>query len=156
MELLVVIAIIGILVGLLLPAVQKAREAANRISCFNNLKQIGLAMHQYHDVNGTLPPFSRGEPHAATWTVMILPYMEQDNLYRQWDLSRTYYDQSAAARLTPVPNYYCPSRRTPHTAPTASVSGDWPSWLVAAGTSSGNVPGALGDYAACVGSEMCG
>jgi prepilin-type N-terminal cleavage/methylation domain-containing protein len=154
-ELLVCIAVIGILVGLLLPAVQHVREAANRTSCFNNLKQIGLAMHNYHDVNGHLPAFTRDDYTAATWAVVILPYMEQDNLYQQWDLSRSYYQQSDMARLTPVHYYYCPTRRTPHTAPTASQSGDWPSVVLASG-SQGNVPGALGDYAASVGSEACG
>ena len=174
-ELLVCIAVIGILVGLLLPAVQHVREAANRTSCFNNLKQIGLAMHNYHDVNFHLPAFTRDDYTAATWAVVILPYMEQDNLYQQWDLSRSYYQQSDMARLTPVPNYYCPTRRTPHTAPTASQPdlagyGDWPSPLLAAvnwplplppvppigGPGDYNVPGALGDYAASVGSEACG
>jgi prepilin-type N-terminal cleavage/methylation domain-containing protein len=167
-ELLVCIGVIGILVGLLLPAVQHVREAANRTSCFNNLKQIGLAMHNYHNVNGLLPAFTRthytsvmDDYTAATWAVVILPYLEQDNLYRQWDLSRSYYQQSDAARLTPVPNYYCPTRRTPHTAPTASQPGpdgwgDW-SWALLISTGHmGNVPGALGDYAASVGSNACG
>jgi prepilin-type N-terminal cleavage/methylation domain-containing protein len=155
LELLVVIGIIGILVGLLLPAVQRTREAASRISCFNNLKQIGLAMHHHHDVHGRLPAFSGGDANAATWTVMVLPFMEQTNLYRQWDLSRNYYQQTDVARLSPVKNYYCPTRRTPATSP-ASVFGDWPSWLIGDNGPSGNVPGALGDYAASVGSEACG
>jgi prepilin-type N-terminal cleavage/methylation domain-containing protein len=153
-ELLVVIAIIGVLIALLLPAVQSVREAANRASCFNNLKQIGLAMHNHHDVHGRLPAFSTAGSDAATWAVMLLPFMEQDNLFRQWDLSRSYYQQTDVARLSPVKNYYCPTRRTPSTSP-SSVSGDWPSWLLGNG-SPGNVPGALGDYAACVGSEACG
>jgi prepilin-type N-terminal cleavage/methylation domain-containing protein/prepilin-type processing-associated H-X9-DG protein len=110
-ELLVVIAIIAVLIGLLLPAFQKVREAAARTQCTNNLKQMGLAIHNYHGVNSNLPP-SRVGPQHATWFVVILPYMEQNNLYMQWNLANNYYEQSTEVQNAFVKQYVCPTRRS--------------------------------------------
>ena len=88
-ELLVVIAIIAILIALLLPAVQQAREAARRTQCKNNLKQIGLAMHNYHDVNNGFP-VAQYSCCWGTWIVGIMPYIDQANLYNRYEMNRKY------------------------------------------------------------------
>jgi prepilin-type N-terminal cleavage/methylation domain-containing protein len=153
MELLVVLSIIALLAGLMLPAIQKARESANRTACSSNLKQIGLAMHLYHDAHKTLPPsFSKNGPDATTWCVLILPFLEQGDLYRQWDLSKSYYDQADAVRQTPVATYFCPTRRS-LTDAGMSTSGDQ-QYLTSDSDPSSytNASGALGDYAVSIGS----
>jgi len=119
-ELFVVVAIIAILIGLLLPAVQKVREAAARMTCSNNIKQLALAIHAYHDSKGYLPTggtdwpsgFARASTgqlldppyQGAGWMVQILPYIEQGNLYASAD---------AVMIATPVRTYFCPARRPP-------------------------------------------
>ena len=123
-ELLVVIAIIGILIALLLPAVQAAREAARRSQCLNNLKQTALALHNYHDVNKRFPPMAvptnspggwnqvggdfRSEFWSATWVTMILPMMEQSALADQYD-PRLPSAAQPAVTGSPIPTLRCPS-----------------------------------------------
>lgn len=124
-ELLVVIAIIAILIALLLPAVQQAREAARRSSCQNNMKQIGLALHNYHDTHRCFPPMQVEKRGAATsaetgnflgWATMILPFMDQAPLYNKFNMSQPWRD--TAGVITPanlllaktvLPAFMCPS-----------------------------------------------
>jgi prepilin-type N-terminal cleavage/methylation domain-containing protein/prepilin-type processing-associated H-X9-DG protein len=110
-ELLVVIAIIAVLIGLLLPAVQKVREAAYRMQCQNNLKQMGLACHNFHDANGFLPPNRLDDivtDGYATWAVLILPYIEQGNIYNQWNINALYTTQNPNATNVHIKTYLCP------------------------------------------------
>lgn len=128
-ELLVVIAIIGILIGMLLPAVQRAREAARRMQCVNHLKQVGLAWHNHTDTYGAFPTggyaqqvyatFQNGRPgmlekQAAGWAFQILPFMEHDNVHNG-KAGGTDLESSKFAMSVPIPEYFCPSRRSPST-----------------------------------------
>jgi len=113
-ELLVVIAVIGVLVALLLPAVQAAREAARRIDCRNNCKQIGLALHMYHDVYRQLPAGWIADPNSGEpgwgWATHILPFLEQTALHDQINLLLPIADPAnQAVRETPLPFYRCVS-----------------------------------------------
>jgi prepilin-type N-terminal cleavage/methylation domain-containing protein len=111
-ELLVVLAVIAVLMGLLLPAVQRAREAANRASCANNLHQIGLALHHYENLYGQLPP-SRMSPTGVTWAFLILPQLEQGSGLQSTDANTGYAKLKERAQRSTVVVYFCPSRRPP-------------------------------------------
>ena len=117
-ELLVVIAIIAVLVALLLPAVQQAREAARRVSCKNNLGQIGLALMNYEMAHGVLPPgcvnqtgpiLSTQEGYHMSWIAQILPSIEQRALYKAIDFKLGAYEQPEQVRATTMPSFQCPS-----------------------------------------------
>jgi prepilin-type N-terminal cleavage/methylation domain-containing protein len=139
-ELLVVIAIIAILIALLVPAVQKVREASARTQCANNLKQIGLAMHTYNDQFGFLPPSRLNFEGALGWTVMILPYIEQKDFYDEWKVNLwRYWAHPEATRVKPVVTYLCPTRRGPGIICGNDQAGN--------GNPGGNFKGATGDYA---------
>ena len=139
-ELLVVIAIIGILVAMLLPAIQQARESARRAKCLNNLKQIGLATHNFHDTKKGLP-VSRAMCHHGTWASELWPYLEESSISSLWNPVKAFWYQPQPAREAQVAVYFCPSRRTP---PQLSVLGqDW--------RKGQDVQGATCDYSACNG-----
>ena len=116
-ELLVVIAIIAILIGLLLPAVQKVREAANRMKCSNNLKQLVLALHNHHDAVGEFPAarqvYQMNPNKVHSWTPHVLPYIEQENLYRQYNFNLNWDEGANTAAGGPirvkVSTFLCPS-----------------------------------------------
>lgn len=137
-ELLVVMAIIGILIGMLLPAVQMVRESARRTDCLNRVRQVGLAIQNYNTSHQRIPP-ARAADGFLTWTVLIMPYMEEDNLYDQFDIKARYAVQDSTTVQYSVEIYFCPSRRFP---PTLSK------W-----ESGGEHVGCVGDYAGNAGTS---
>jgi type II secretory pathway pseudopilin PulG len=135
---LVVVGIIGLLVGMLMPAVQMVREAARRTSCLNNLKQLGLAIHNFEGSHSRIPP-SRGADDFLTWPVYLMPYLEQQNLADQLDLRLKYKHQDVEAIQTPVSTMLCPTRSLRSSSLSNRETKGYP-------------VGAVGDYAGNAGS----
>lgn len=145
-ELLVVIAIIGVLVALLLPAIQAAREAARRSECLNHLKQIGLANQNYHDARKQFPMGRNGRNSlSVSWAYFLLPQIEEPALFEAYDSSVPVYDaKNSKTMRTPIAVYACPSRRPPAADRNFDNNDDPPTVMAAA---------SLGDYAANAGLE---
>jgi prepilin-type N-terminal cleavage/methylation domain-containing protein len=137
-ELLVSIAIIGVLVGILLPAVQTVRESARRTQCLNNLKQLGLAVQNYEGANSQIPP-SRPADGFLTWPVFLMPFLEANNLFQQFDIQARYSAQGPDVVLQGVQVMICPSRRS--------------GIPISLGETNGSLPGVVGDYAGNAGSH---
>jgi len=148
-ELLVVIAIIAVLIALLVPAVQKVREASTRTQCLNNLKQIGLAFHSFHDTNKRIP-YLRGpgtivDDTGHTWAVILLPHLDQTPLFQNWFVGgkvAAYSAMKPDIQKAVVPTYFCPGRMVGRLSKASgSVTND----------EYDSAPGACGDYAGCSG-----
>ncbi|MCA9184333.1 MAG: DUF1559 domain-containing protein [Pirellulaceae bacterium] len=143
-ELLVVIAIIGMLVALLLPAVNAAREAARRTQCINNLRQLGIAVHGFESSYACVPP-SRYENRHPSWFALVLPFFESQTEQQLWQLDRPYYDpRNEQARLIALPIFRCPTRDSNPLTMEGNVDGP------------ASTVGAVGDYVGNAGNNQRG
>ncbi len=165
-ELLVVIAIIAILIALLLPAVQQAREAARRSQCRNNLKQLGLALHNYHDVYNCFPMNGFGAQMGAAYTTAnafsiftkLLPYLEQTSLYNQFDFNRPSTEGTVSKNRelakTPIAAFLCPSDPTPAVRTDLAATWHWPASLSPGQTKNQGGPAAVTCYKGWAGQDV--
>lgn len=134
-ELLVVIAIIGVLIALLLPAVQKVREGASRLKCMNNLKQLGLALHNYHEARDSFPPgmislTSNVTNAEGTGFTYLLPYLEQDNTFRIYNFDEAWFQAvNYQAVAVPIKMFFCPSNRETGSIDLAPIATEWSTTL---------------------------
>jgi prepilin-type processing-associated H-X9-DG protein len=124
-----------------MPAVLRVKEASQRMECATHLKQLGIAVHSYHDIHQKLPPIRLDNVGAVSWGVLLLPYVEQQAFYQQWDLYTPYYLHDSSVQMNPVKLYQCPSMTYfPQVAQTTVIGHQRP-----------NPPGAVTGYAVCAG-----
>jgi len=153
-ELLVVIAIIAVLIALLLPAINKVRDSASRVQCSNNLKQVGIALANYHDPNGALPPgcttdaapFGAGGGWGSSWMVYLLPYVEQQGLFSQWQFTGAnsgYVNANnrAADNTVVIKAYRCPASPLPMFAQNGGLKVMHSNYVGISGAANGTIPG---------------
>src|SRR5207245_9240830 len=130
-EMLVVIAIISVLVAMLMPAVQKIRDSANRLACQNNLRQIGIALHNHNDTVGAFPPGlvcsgSNVSDAEATGFTFLLPYIEQDPVYKTYDFDQPWFQQANYQAVgVQIKLFFCPSNRTSGEVDLGPKAADW-------------------------------
>ncbi len=147
-EVIVVIGILGTLFALLVPAIQKVRETASQNQCCNNLKELALGCHSYHDAYEWLPPARVARDGYASWPVLIMPFIGMDEVFSRWDIRKGFSEQPMDGREFVSGIFICPSRRQPMVSPGQENGSASPN---SNNEANGGLPGACGDYGACVG-----